>query len=228
MNDQDFINTLLLTIRVASLTTLILFAIGVPLAWWLAYTENRFKTVIETFVSMPLVLPPTVLGFYLLTLLSPANLFGSFLENQFGLRLVFTFEGIILGSILFSLPFMVHPLQSGFSAVPVSVREAAETLGFSKARILFQVLLPNIKPSLLAGGVLSFAHTVGEFGVVLMVGGNIQNKTRMASIAIYDRVEALDYASAHRYALVLFVISFAVLLAVYLINSRNTRINIMK
>lgn len=228
MNDQEFTNTLLLTFRVASLTTLILFAVGIPLARWLAYTQNRFKTVVEAFVSMPLVLPPTVLGFYLLIFFSPANPLGSFLDSQFGLRLVFSFEGVVLGSVLFSLPFMVHPLQSGFAAIPVSVREAAETLGFSRSRTLFHVLLPNIKPSLLAGGVLSFAHTVGEFGVVLMVGGNIPNKTRMASIAIYDRVEALDYASAHRYAFVLFTISFAVLFVVYFINDRYTKMNLMK
>jgi molybdate transport system permease protein len=228
MLNHEFITTLLLTFQVASITTVILFIIGIPLSWWMAYSHNRLLTVVETLVSMPLVLPPTVLGFYLLMAMSPANFFGSYIEEQFGLRLVFSFEGVIIGSVLFSMPFMVHPLQSGFSGIPVSVREAALTLGFSRLRTLFMILLPNMKPALLAGGVLSFAHTVGEFGVVLMVGGNIQGRTRMASIAIYDRVEALDYATAHKYAFVLFTITFTILLIVYTVNSRFARLPLVK
>lgn len=222
----EFTETMMLTFQVAGITTAVLLVIGIPLAYWLAYTKSRLRVVIETLVSMPLVLPPTVLGFYLLVWLSPANALGQWLEQWFDLRLVFTFEGVIVGSILFSLPFMIHPLQSGFSAISVSLREAAATLGMSRLRTLLVVLLPNMKPALLAGSVLSFAHTVGEFGVVLMVGGNMAGETRMASIAIYDRVEALDYETAHQYAFVLFAITFSILLLVYLVNRRFSRVEL--
>lgn len=222
----EFTETMMLTFQVAGITTAVLLVIGIPLAYWLAYTKSRLRVVIETLVSMPLVLPPTVLGFYLLVWLSPANALGQWLEQWFDLRLVFTFEGVIVGSVLFSLPFMIHPLQSGFSAISVSLREAAATLGMSRLRTLLVVLLPNMKPALLAGSVLSFAHTVGEFGVVLMVGGNMAGETRMASIAIYDRVEALDYETAHQYAFVLFAITFSILLLVYLVNRRFSRVEL--
>ncbi|NUN13556.1 MAG: molybdate ABC transporter permease subunit [Myxococcales bacterium] len=222
----EFTETMVLTFKVAAITTGVLLVLGIPLAYWLAYTKRRLRVVVETLVSMPLVLPPTVLGFYLLVSFSPANFLGQWIEEWFDLRLVFTFEGVIVGSILFSMPFMVHPLQSGFSSIPVSLREAAATLGMSRLRTLFVVLLPNMKPALLAGSVLSFAHTVGEFGVVLMVGGNMAGETRMASIAIYDRVEALDYATAHQYAFVLFAITFSILLLVYLVNRRFSRMEL--
>lgn len=224
--NPDFLQTMKLTFAVAGITTVILLIIGIPLAYWLAYTKSRARAVVETLVSMPLVLPPTVLGFYLLVSLSPANFLGNWLDAWFGIRLVFSFEGVILGSILFSLPFMIHPLQSGFAAIPANLREAAATLGISRLRTLFVILLPNMKPALLAGSVLSFAHTVGEFGVVLMVGGNIAGETRMASIAIYDRVEALDYATAHQYAFVLFAITFSILLLVYIVNRRFARMEL--
>ncbi|MCL6264360.1 molybdate ABC transporter permease subunit [Craterilacuibacter sp. RT1T] len=212
-----------LTFRLAGITTLILLLIGVPLAAWLAATQSRFKPVAETLVSMPLVLPPSVLGFYLLLAFSPNSALGGWLLATFDLRLVFTFEGLVLGSVLFSLPFMVHPLQSALSALPPSLSEAAYTLGRSRSNTLFTVLLPNIKGALLAGIVLSFAHTVGEFGVVLMIGGNIPGVTKVASIAIYDEVEGLNYAAANLYAGVLFVLSFVILLAVYLFNRRAIR-----
>lgn len=222
----DFAQTMWLTFQVAAITTVILLFLGIPLAYWIAYSRSRLKPVIETLVSMPLVLPPTVLGFYLLIAFSPHSALGGWLESTFELRLVFSFEGIIIGSVLFSLPFMIHPLQSGFSAIAPNIREAAATLGIGRFRTLMAILLPNMKPALLAGSVLTFAHTVGEFGVVLMVGGNIPGETRMASIAIYDRVEALDYATAHQYAFVLFVITFMILLMVYLINRRATRLEL--
>jgi molybdate transport system permease protein len=222
----EFAQTLLLTLRVAALTTVILLLLGIPLAYWIAHTGSRLRSLVETIVSMPLVLPPTVLGFYLLILFNPQGALGGWLDTRLNLHLLFTFEGVILGSILFSLPFMVHPLQSGFAAIPVELREAAATLGISRIRTLLFILLPNMKPSLLAGCVLSFAHTIGEFGVVLMVGGNIPGETRMASIAIYDRVEALDYAQAHGYAFILFAITFVVLLSVYLINRRLGRLKL--
>ncbi len=209
---------LILTFKLASVTTLILFFISLPLSYWLAFSRSRLKPVIQTLVAMPLVLPPTVLGFYFLIAFSPNNAFGEWLDAWLGLRLVFSFGGLVLASIIYSLPFMVHPIQSGLSGLPASFREASSLMGKSRLETLFRVLLPNIKPSLLAGIVLAFAHTVGEFGVVLMIGGNIPGKTKVASIAIYDSVESLDYASANFYSLVLFSISFLVLLLVYSLN----------
>lgn len=214
---------LLLTFKLAAVTTLILFAIGVPFAWWLAVTRSRFRPVVETLVSMPLVLPPSVLGFYLLLAFSPEHAFGRMAESLFDLRLAFTFEGLVLASIISSLPFMVHPVHSGFRNLPASLTEAAYTLGKSRWQTFVRVLLPNIKPSLLAGVVLSFAHTIGEFGVVLMIGGNIPGQTRVASLAIYDEVESLNYAAANFYALVLFTVSFVILLVVYMLNKRSLR-----
>ncbi|MFZ6845500.1 molybdate ABC transporter permease subunit [Undibacterium sp. RuTC16W] len=209
-----------LTFQLAGLTTCILLVIGIPLAYWLAYTPNRFKPVLETLVSMPLVLPPSVLGFYLLLAFSPQNAFGHWLENFFGLKLVFSFAGLVVGSVIFSLSFMVHPLQSGLQNLPISLIQASRTLGKSDLYALFRVLLPNCRAALLSGIVLSFAHTVGEFGLVLMIGGNIPGLTKVASIAIYDEVESLNYAAAHFYAMILFVISFAILLLVYVNNKR--------
>ncbi len=214
---------LFLTFRLAALTSAILLLIGIPLAYWIAHTRWKLKPVVETLVSMPLVLPPSVLGFYLLLAFSPHNAFGQWLEQWLHLRLVFSFEGLVLGSVIFSLPFMVHPIQSGFQALPSSLREASRTLGKSDLVTLFRVLLPNIKPALLSGIVLSFAHTVGEFGVILMIGGNIPGVTRVASIAIYDEVESLNYGAAHFYALVLFALSFAILLTVYMLNKKWLR-----
>lgn len=211
---------LLLTFRLAAITTLILFVIGIPLAYWIATTRTRFKPVIETLVSMPLVLPPSVLGFYLLLAFSPQNAFGQWLEQWFHIKLVFSFAGLVIGSVIFSLPFMVHPIQSGFQNLPHSLIDASRTLGKSDAVTLFRVLLPNIKPALLSGAVLSFAHTVGEFGVILMIGGNIPGVTKVASIAIYDEVESLNYAAANFYALVLFAVTFTILLAVYVMNKK--------
>lgn len=218
MLDANFVQTMSVTFKLAGITTVLLLFIGVPLGYALAFTKSRFKPIIEAIVSMPLVLPPSVLGFYMLVFFSPRDGFGRWLDETFGLRLVFSFEGLVVASIIFSLPFMVHPIQSGFSALPKNLMDAAYTLGKSKLNVLFRVLLPNIRPSLLTGVVISFAHTVGEFGVVLMMGGNIAGKTRVASIAIYDEVEALNYAAANSYALTLFVISFAILLFVYGVN----------
>jgi len=216
---------LILTLQLATVTTAVLFVVGLPLAWWLARSTSRFKSIAETLISMPLVLPPTVLGFYFLIAFSPGNAFGSWLEEAVGLRLVFSFGGLVLASVIYSLPFMVHPLQSGLAALPGSLMDAARLMGKSKWEILTRVQLPNIRPALLTGLVLSFAHTVGEFGVVLMIGGNIPGQTRVASIAIYDEVEAMNYTAANAYSLILFVISFTVLLGVYWLNGRNGRAN---
>jgi molybdate transport system permease protein len=209
---------LFLTFKLAAVTTAILFCIGVPFAWWLANTRMRLKPVIETLVSMPLVLPPSVLGFYLLLAFSPEYWFGAWLDRQAGIRLAFSFEGLVIASVIFSFPFLVHPVQAAFQNLPRSLSDAARVLGKSNWQTFLRVLLPNIKPALLSGTVLAFAHTVGEFGVVLMIGGNIPNETRVASIAIYDEVEALHYATANFYAGVLFVLSFLILLVVYMVN----------
>ncbi|HVZ56749.1 MAG TPA: molybdate ABC transporter permease subunit [Chitinophagaceae bacterium] len=211
-----------LTLKLALVTTLILLGLGIPLASWLAYRRTRWKAVAEVFVSMPLVLPPSVIGFYLLLAFSPTTGLGRFLENSLGLRLAFSFPGLVIASVLYSLPFMVHPLQSGFASLPPQLREASYVLGKTRWQTLWRVLLPNMKPALLSGTVLSFAHTIGEFGVVLMIGGNIPGQTRVASIAIFDEVESMNYHSANLYALILFAVSFLILLVTYLVNHRIT------
>lgn len=211
---------LILTFELAVVTTVILLMISVPIAYWLVASRSRIKPVAETLVSMPLVLPPTVLGFYFLVAFSPGNAFGAWIDEWLGIKLVFSFTGLVLASVIYSLPFMVHPIQAGLSSIPSSLTDAAYVMGKSKLTTLLKVQLPNIKASLLTGIVLSFAHTVGEFGVVLMIGGNIPDKTRVASIAIYDEVEALNYGAANFYSLILFVITFCILLAVYLVNGK--------
>ena len=209
---------LFLTFKLAFVTTIILLLVSIPLAYWLAFSKSKIKPIIETLVSMPLVLPPTVLGFYLLIAFSPSNGFGKWLDEWLGLRLVFSFEGLVFASVIYSLPFMVHPIQSGFSNLSKSLLEASYMLGKSKMTTLSKVLLPNIKPSLLTGIVLAFAHTIGEFGVVLMIGGNMPGVTKVASIAIYDEVESLNYAAANSYSLILFALTFSILLLVYIVN----------
>lgn len=206
---------LVLTFQLATVTTLLLFVGALPLAYWLAFAKTRWKVIVETLVSMPLVLPPTVLGFYLLLAFSPNQGVGKWLDEVFGLQLVFSFEGLVLASMLYSLPFMVQPIQAGFANLSPSLKEASYVLGKSRWETTRKVLLPNIKPALLTGIVLSFAHTIGEFGVVLMIGGNIPGVTKVASIAIYDEVESLNYAAAHMYSGVLLVLTFLILLVVY-------------
>jgi molybdate transport system permease protein len=217
--ESEFLCTMLLTFKLASLTTLILLVIAIPLASFLVFSKMRFKSILETIVSMPLVLPPSVLGFYLLLAFSPASFIGNFLTSH-GIRLAFSFDGLVIGSVLFSLPFMVHPIQSALSQVPRSIFEAAYTLGKSKLETMVRVILPSIRHGLISGIVLAFAHTVGEFGVILMIGGNIPGETRVASIAIYDEVESLNYAMAHQYALTLFAVTFTILLIVYTLNKK--------
>lgn len=209
-----------LTFKLAFFTTLILFFIALPLANWLASKKDTFKIVAEVIVSMPLVLPPSVIGFYMLLAFSPGNAFGAFLDKYFNVQLVFSFEGLLIASIIYSLPFMVHPIQSGLTSLSPSLKEASYSLGKTKWQTLVKVLLPNIKSSLLTGIVLTFAHTVGEFGVVLMIGGNIPGKTRTASVAIYDEVEAFNYHNANVYAGVLILLSFIILFVMYLVNRK--------
>ncbi|MDB5051827.1 MAG: modB [Fibrobacteres bacterium] len=209
-----------LTLKLAAITTAILIVLSVPISWWLAYTPSRLRLPMRAMVSMPLVLPPSVLGFYLLLAFSPVYGPGRFLKEHFDVSLAFSFPGLVLGSLLFSLPFMVNPLVAGFESLPASFSEASYVLGKSRLQTLRHVLLPNLRPALLSGAILSFAHTMGEFGVVLMVGGKIPGVTKVASIAIFDEVESLRFASAHVYALVLFSISFAILLTLFYVNKK--------
>ena len=218
---SDFLQPLILSFKLALITTAILYIVSIPIAYYISFSKQRLKTVIEVIVSMPLVLPPSVLGFYFLLLFSSDGFLGQLWQKLFSYQLAFHFDGLVLGSIIFSLPFMVHPLISGMRAIDTSLIEASYTMGKSRLATLFRVILPIIKPSLLSGGVLAFAHTIGEFGVVLMIGGDIEGETRVASIAIYDEVEALNYTTAHIYSLILFIFSFIVLWFVYIRGSKN-------
>ena len=208
------------TLKLAGLTTLILLALGMPLAWWLAHTRSRWRAPVGAVVALPLVLPPTVLGFYLLIGLAPDGPIGQ-LTNALGLgTLAFTFKGLLLASVLYSLPFVVHPLQAGFAALPPSLLEAAATLRASPLDRFFSVVLPLSRPSLITASLLGFAHTVGEFGVVLMVGGNIEGETRVLSVLLYDQVEGMAYADAHLLAAGLLGFSFALLLLMQWLGRR--------
>lgn len=214
----EFLETFWISIKLASYTTIILFVAGVPLAYYLTWSKLRFKVILHALISMPLVLPPSVLGFYLLLAFSSNYWFGGFLSHYFNIHLAFTFSGILVGSLIFNLPFMVNSLQNGFSNLPASLKDASYTLGKSRITTIFRVLLPNIKPAILTGICLTFAHTIGEFGVILMIGGNIPGKTRVASLAVYDEVQALNFATANQYAMYLVLFSFAILVLIYGIN----------
>jgi molybdate transport system permease protein len=212
-----------LTLKVAVATTVLLLLLGVPLAWWLARTRSWLKTPLATVVALPIVLPPSVLGFYLLVAMGPNGPVGEWTQ-ALGLGVLpFTFTGLVVASVFYSLPFMVQPVHNAFEALGERPLEAAATLRASPWDRFFSVVLPLCRPGLLTGTVMSFAHTVGEFGVVLMVGGNIPGVTRVVSVQIYDHVEALEYADAHRLAAVMLVFSFAVLLALQLVNQRSQR-----
>ncbi len=211
------------TLKLAGLTTLILLVLGMPLAWWLAHTRSRWRAPVGAVVALPMVLPPTVLGFYLLIGLAPDGPIGQ-LTNALGLglgTLAFTFKGLLLASVLYSLPFVVHPLQAGFAALPPSLLEAAATLRASPLDRFFSVVLPLSRPSLVTASLLGFAHTVGEFGVVLMVGGNIEGETRVLSVLLYDQVEGMAYADAHLLAAGLLGFSFALLLLMQWLGRRT-------
>jgi len=210
-----------LSFKLAALTTLILFCIALPLAWWLSQTRAKGKPFIEALTALPIVLPPSVLGFYILVALSPDSPVGAFVESLFGVKLVFTFAGLVVASCFYSLPFMVQPLQNGFESLNRHMIEASYLAGKSTAETLWRVALPNIKPSLLTAMIITFAHTVGEFGVVLMVGGSIPGETKVASVAIYEMVEVMEYGKAHIYAAIMLALSFAVLLSVYIFNHRQ-------
>lgn len=205
-----------LTLKLAALTTLVLVVITIPIAYGLAYTRFRFRTVIETVLNLPLVLPPTVIGFYLLIAFSPNHIFGEWLEREFQIRLAFSFFGILLGSVIFNLPFMLQSIQVGLLSVPPAMIETGIALGKSRWTILRKIILPHCKFSIFTGMVLTFAHTIGEFGVVLLIGGSIPGKTKVTSIAIFEEVEAMNYGNAHLYSLVLLLISFISLFVLFL------------
>jgi len=219
LNEYD-ISALLVTIKLASVTTAILILIGTPIAWWLSQTRFKFKAVIEAIIALPLILPPTVLGFYLLMTLGTNGPLGNLLESLGGNSIAFTFTGLVVGSVIYSLPFVVQPLQNSFSSVGKQAMEVAATLGASKLDRFFTVAVPLARSGFITATVLGFAHTVGEFGVVLMIGGNIPGETGVLSIAIYDHVEAMEYGQAHLLAGGLLVLSFAMLVIVYVFNRR--------
>ena len=209
-----------LSLQLATVTVAALLVIGTPLAWWLAFTRSRFKPGIEALVALPLVLPPTVLGFYLLITLGPNGPVGGMLESLGGASIAFTFSGLVVGSVIYSMPFVVQPLQNSFSGIGRRPMEVAATLGASPLDRFFTVAVPLARSGFMTAAVLGFAHTVGEFGVVLMIGGNIPGETGVLSIAIYDHVEAMEYSQAHWLSGGLLILSFIMLLFVYLFNRR--------
>ena len=219
MTDADWL-AVRLTAQLATLSTLLLLLVGTPIAWWLARTRTRAKPLVAALVAMPLVLPPSVLGFYLLLLMGPHGPLGQAMQALGLQRLPFTFAGLVVASVIYSLPFVVQPLQQAFEAVPERLLEAAATLRASPWDRFFSVALPLARPGLLTGAVLGFAHTVGEFGVVLMVGGNIPGATRVLSVAVYEHVEAAEFDQAHRLAAGMVVFALVVLLVMYRLNRR--------
>jgi molybdate transport system permease protein len=212
-----------LSFKLAGITTLILFILSVPLAWYLSQSRSKVKPVLEAITALPIVLPPSVLGFYLLWMLSVNSPIGGYIEETFGIKLVFNFTGLVIASCFYSLPFMVQPLQSGFESLNTHMLEAAYISGKSRVETVIKVALPNIKPALITAIIVTFAHTVGEFGVVLMVGGSIPGETKVASVAIYEMVEIMDYATAHVYSAIMVVMSFLVLFGVYLFNQKQNK-----
>lgn len=213
---------ILLSVRLASTVCAVLLLIGGPLAYWIAFSQRRWKFLIEAVVALPLVLPPTVLGYYMLVALSPQSALGRLAESLFSARLAFSFPGLVIASVIYSLPFAVQPMANAFASVDRNLLNAAAVLGASPWRCFHTITLPLAKAGVLTGAVLSFAHTVGEFGVVLMVGGNIPGVTQTISIAIYDEVQALDYAVAARTSALLLVFSFVTLAFVYAVNRRSS------
>ena len=222
INSSDW-TALTLTFELALISTIILLVIGTPIAWWLSQTKVRFKFLIETIVALPIVLPPTVLGFYLLIFLGPQGSVGKLISNLGGPSLIFSFTGLVIGSIVYSMPFVIQPLQHAFSVIDKRADETAATIGFSRLRRFFYLFLPLSKTGYLSAFVLGFAHTLGEFGIVLMIGGNIPGETQVASISIYNYVEMLEYEKAHTLSLLLLLISFTLLAIIYSLRIRVGR-----
>jgi molybdate transport system permease protein len=214
------LSALEVTLKLAAISTLLLLLLGTPLAWWLARSQWKYKACLEAVIALPLVLPPTVLGFYLLLTLGPNGPVGGLMQWLGGQPLAFTFAGLVIGSVIYSLPFVVQPLQNAFSAIGTRPLEVAATLGASPLDRFFTVAVPLARPGFITAAVLGFAHTLGEFGVVLMIGGNIPGETQVLSIAIYDHVEALEYSHAHWLSGGLIVLSFLMLVSIYTVNRR--------
>ncbi|MBZ4642872.1 MAG: molybdate transport system permease protein [Deferribacteres bacterium] len=228
--ESEFISTLTVTFKLAFYTTSILLVIGLIIVYILSNdcqenkTFKKLKPLIETLVTLPIVLPPSVIGFYLLIIFSPRSKLGKLLNETFDFSLAFTFEGIVLASVFFSLPFMINPIYNAINLLPASLKEASYSLGKSRLTTFLKVQIPCIKNNIISASAITFAHTIGEFGIVLMVGGNIPNETKVASIAIYDEFESLNFTMAHKYSITLFLLSFALLLTIYFINRRISRI----
>lgn len=220
---MDF-RALILSLKLALLVSSALLVLGMPLAYWLAFTRRRWKFLVEAVVALPLVLPPTVLGFYLLVALGPLSPLGRLWQDWTGHTLAFTFEGLVIGSILYSLPFAVQPIAASFAAIDRRLLAASSSLGASPLRTFLRVTMPLAMPGIITGFVLAFAHTLGEFGVVLMIGGNIPGATKTISIAIYDDVQGLNYAAANEAAILLLVLSFVTLCLVYGLNRRSSQL----
>ena len=214
-------SSLWLTLRLASVSTVVLLLIAIPLAHWLNHTKNRLRPLVELAVTLPIVLPPTVIGFYLLIALSPTHFLGGAWQEVFGSTLTFSFAGLVVGSVVYSLPFAVQPIQNAFRSVDAGIIEAALSLGASGRQVFWRIIVPISRPGILVGASLSFAHTIGEFGVVLMLGGNIPGRTRVASIALYDEVQRLNYPDAHAFDLVLLLISVLMLGLIALLQRKN-------
>lgn len=211
----------LLSLKLASCVTLLLLTGCLPLAWLLSRMKSPFRPILEALASLPIVLPPTVLGFYILIAFSPRSGMGLWLRETVGLELAFSFTGLVFGSCFYSLPFMLQPLISAMDALPRSMIEASLILGKTPWQTFYKIVVPNIRPSLLTACAVTFAHTLGEFGVILMIGGSIKGETRVASIAIYEEVEAMNYSQAHAYSLAFLLFSFAALMMVYSLHARN-------
>ncbi len=220
---DSLLQPLLLSIQLAGITTVVLLVVATPIAWWLAQTRSGWKPLVQSLVALPIVLPPTVMGFYLLIVLGPAGPLGSWWVELTGSALTFSFTGLVIASCVYSLPFAVQPLAVAFESLGTQKLEAAWTLGASRRDAFFSVAVPLSIRGYLGAMVLSFAHTLGEFGVVLMVGGNIPGETRVVSIAIYDQVESLNYAAAHRLSALLLIVAFVALFAMFLVNRRWRR-----
>jgi molybdate transport system permease protein len=212
-----------LTLKLAGITTVILLLVGLPVAYWLSKGRSIIKIIIEAIITMPLVLPPSVLGFYLLLAFSPRHGIGKWLHETFHIQFVFSFQGLILASVIYSMPFMIGPIKSALQQLPLSLAQASYTLGKTERETFIKILLPNIRSSVLTAIILTFAHTLGEFGVVLMIGGNIPGVTRVASIAVYDSVENMDYHAANVYSLILFTITFIMVISVFVFNKYKAK-----
>lgn len=220
LKDIEF-EPFILSFKLAGITTLILFFISLPIAWYLSQTNSKFKPFLEALTALPIVLPPSVLGFYILFSLSYNSPIGQFFQEYFNIKLVFNFYGLVIASCIYSLPFMVQPLQGGLESLNKNMLEASYISGKSKLQTLFRVAIPNIKPALLTAIIITFSHTVGEFGVVLMIGGSIPGETKVASIAIYEFTETMEYANAHIYSAIMITLSFLTLLGVYMFNGKQ-------